>query len=212
MATHEFDVFFDYRCPFVYNAEGWLAQVREARGADAFHARWRPFSLEQINQTVGPEHKVWEVAEEEMPGGIMAHRAGRAALRQGEEAFARFHPLLLKARHEDRADLADRAVLEAVAGSAGLAVDRFKQDLADPSTLTEIVESHTASVAEHGVFGTPTFVFANGAGAFLKLIKPGDPGEAVRFFDALVEVMEAGLFIGEIKRPQPPWPKGVLGR
>jgi len=93
---------------------------------------------------------------------------------------------------------------------AELDVARFERDLDDRSTLDDIAESHTKAVEERGVFGTPTFVFENGASAFLKLIKPTSPEEANKAFDALMTIMESNLFVGEVKRPQPPWPKGVF--
>jgi protein-disulfide isomerase len=122
----------------------------------------------------------------------------------------RFMPLLLKARHEERKDLGDQELLKALATEAGLDIERFTKDLNDRSTLDDIAASHKEAVEERGVFGTPTFVFENGASAFLKLIRPKTPEQAEKAFDSLVNIMSSDIFVGEVKRPQPPWPKGVF--
>ena len=122
----------------------------------------------------------------------------------------RYLPLLLKARHVDRLDLGDHDLLKRLAAEADLDAAQFEQDLNDRSTLDEIAASHTEAVEERGVFGTPTFVFENGATAFLKLIKPQSPEDAAKAFDSVVNVMSNNIFVGELKRPQPPWPKGVF--
>ena len=74
--------------------------------------------------------------------------------------------------------------------------------------LQKIVSDHTEAVEKYGVFGTPTFVFPNGSAAFLKLLKPPEK-DASGLLDLLSEVMENRSYVGEIKRPQPPWPSNV---
>ena len=185
--------------------------VKEARGGeDAIEVTWKPLSLQQMNQKVGPEYKAWDEADDDLHHSLWGLRAGQAARRQGEDALRRILPLMLKARHEDRKELNDKTMLKDLAAQAGLDVARFEQDLEDRSTLDEIAESHTRAVEELGVFGTPTFVFENGASAFLKMIKPRTPEEAVKTFDHIMAVMESDAVVGEIKRPQPPWPKGIF--
>jgi protein-disulfide isomerase-like protein with CxxC motif len=184
--------------------------VKEAHGGEVrLEINWKPFSLEQVNQKVGPEYKAWEEADENLNGSLWGLRAGIAAKRQGEDAMRRYLPLLLRARHADRLDLGDHDLLKRLAAEAELDVAQFEKDLNDRTTLDEIGASHTEAV-EKGVFGTPTFVFENGASAFLKIIKPRSPEEAAKAFDSVVAVMEGSLFVGELKRPQPPWPKGVF--
>jgi hypothetical protein len=186
--------------------------VKEARGTDEdpIEITWKPFSLEQANQKIGPDYKAWDEADDDLDGSLWGLRAGVAAKRQGEDAMRRYIPLLLKARHEDRKDLGDKDLLKEFAMQADLDVPRFEKDLEDRTTLDEIAASHKEAAEELGVFGTPTFVFENGASAFLKLIRPNTPQDAERAFDSLVDVMQSEIFVGEVKRPQPPWPKGVF--
>ena len=62
---------------------------------------------------------------------------------------------------------------------------------------------------ENGVFGTPTFLFENGHTAYMKTFIP-PKGEAVEVFDSFVSLFGGRTYIGEIKSPQPPWPKGAV--
>ena len=153
---------------------------------------------------------MWEEPADKLPPGIWGLRAGIAARRQGAEQSERFMPLLLKARHVDRKELGDKEVLCAVAEEAELDVARFREDLEDPAVLQEVADSHTEAVEKYGVFGTPTFIFSNGGSAFLKLMRPDSGEEAVKAFDTVMELMSSDLIVGEVKRPQPPWPRGVF--
>ncbi len=190
----------------------WLDKVTEAMGGEApLEVTWKPFSLAQVNQKTGdPDYKAWAEPDESLDQSLWGLRAGQAARRQGEDALRAFLPLLLNARHQDRVELNDVAVLQRLAGEAGLDVDRFTADLNDRSTLDEIADSHTHAVEELGVFGTPTFVFEGGGSAFLKLIRPQENEQALSAFNSLLGLMRDEVFVGEVKRPQPPWPKGVF--
>ena len=186
--------------------------MKKARGTgeDPIEINWKPFSLQQVNQKIGPDYRAWEEADDDLDGSLWGLRAGVAAKRQGEDAMRRYMPLLLKARHEERKDLGDKDLLKSLAKQAGLDMSRFGKDLEDRSTLDEIAASHKEAVEVKGVFGTPTFVFENGASAFLKVIRPKTPQDAERAFDSVIDVMQNEIFVGELKRPQPPWPKGVF--
>ena len=185
--------------------------MKQARGGEApLEVTWKPFSLEQVNQKVGPDYKAWAQPDSELGASLWGLRAGEAARRQGAEAMQRYLMLLLEARHVDRKDLGDREMLKELAGRARLDVARFERDLDDRSLLDAIAESHRQATEELGVFGTPTFVFENGASAFLKMIRPRTDEEALKAFDSLIPIMEGTVFVGELKRPQPPWPKGIF--
>ena len=185
----------------------WLDQVKQVYGDD-LQVNWKVFCLTQVNQKVGEGYQVWEEPDEKLPADLWGLRAGIAARRQKEELYWRVHLLILRARHEDRKDLGDKEMLRDVALKAGLDVERFMEDLDDRGTLQEIAQSHQEAVEQFGVFGTPTFVFPNGASAFLKLLSPATQEEALKTFETLMVLMENERFVGEVKRPQPPWPKG----
>ena len=134
---------------------------------------------------------------------------GLAAKRQGPDAFKSFLVTLLKARHEEKKDLNDPEVMREAAVAAGLDVARFLEDQADPELLQDIADSHTKAVEEHGVFGVPTYVFPGGNAAFLKMFIPPDE-QAPEIFESVTKVMGQFEHVGEMKRPQPPWPHGVI--
>ena len=132
-----------------------------------------------------------------------------SAKRQGKDAFESFFITLLKARHEEKKDLNDPAVMEEAATKAGLDMARFREDLADPDLLKELAESHTRAVEEFGAFGVPTFVFPGGKSAFLKMFIPPDD-QAAEMYESLSKTIREFDYLGELKRPQPPWPHGVI--
>ena len=186
----------------------WLESAKEQSG-DQLDINWRGFLLEQVNNKQGPDWKVWEQPDDYEFRGLWALRAGEAAKMQGEEVFQKFHIALLRARHEDRVNIGDRDVLMEVAGSAGLDLEKFRTDIDDPAVKERVVANHLEAVENYGVFGTPTFVFPNGAAAFLKMLKPPE-GNGARVLELLSELMNEHIYIGEVKRPQPPWPKGAF--
>ena len=194
----------------MYNAAVWLAQVREVSGKD-IDIDWQPFSLSQVNSDKGPDFKLWDQPEH-LDGSdrtFLAHRAGLSAKRQGKDAFESFFITLLKARHEEKKELDDPAVMEEAATRSGLDMARFREDLADPDLLRELGESHTRAVEEFGAFGVPTFVFPGGNSAFLKMFIPPEE-QSEEIYESLIKVIGEFGHLGELKRPQPPWPHGVI--
>jgi predicted DsbA family dithiol-disulfide isomerase len=198
----QFDVLYDYLCPFVYRASVLLQNVLDS-GERKLEVRWRYFSLTQVNSK-DDGWTVWDAPESERVRGRLAFKAAEAARRQ--EAFEDFHMRLLRARHEDRIDIDDAAAVERVADESGLDLDRFRKDLADPTILTALARDHRSAVAEHGVFGTPTLVFPGGATAYVRLSEAPDAAESVAIFDRLVSIAADEPRILEIKRPSKPSP------
>ena len=194
----------------MYNAAVWLAKVEEQTGKPV-EIDWQPFSLSQVNNDKGEDYKVWEQPEiiDGSDTTLLAHLAGLAAKRQGAEAFKSFFMALLRSRHEEKNDLLEPDVIYAAAEKAGIDVSRLREDVADPELLKELAVSHTKAVEEVGAFGVPTFVFPGGNSAFLKLFVPPDE-QAAEMYEGLFKTMSEFAYVGEIKRPQPPWPSDVI--
>jgi predicted DsbA family dithiol-disulfide isomerase len=110
------------------------------------------------------------------------------------------HWALLRARHRDRLDIDGDAVYD-IAAAAGLDVERIKTDVADPSILDLLASDHTTAVREHGVFGTPTFVFAGGEAAYVRLAPSALEDGAAEVLERVLAVAAAEPRILEIKRP-----------
>jgi predicted DsbA family dithiol-disulfide isomerase len=173
--------------------------VKESLGSE-LTINWRYFSLEQVNSQAGPDWKIWEQSEDFPSRGLRAFWAAEAARNQGEDAFNRFHSALLKARHEERQNIADRNTLIEVAKSVALDMARFERDLGDRKLLSKLAQDYTSAVETMGVFGTPTLVFAEEQAVFLKM-SPPPPEESLSFFAELSQLAEQRQYIQEIKRP-----------
>ena len=122
------DIYFDYLCPYVYNAAIWLQRVQVCMGSK-LKINWRYFSLEQVNSEQGPRWKIWEQPTTYPSRGLRAFWAAEAARLQGEEAFDSFHVALLRARHKQNRDIADIAALIEVAENVGLDLTQFQNDI-----------------------------------------------------------------------------------
>ncbi len=196
----EFEVYYDYSCPFVYRASLLLASVAARRPLDV---RWRYFSLTQVNSKE-EGWTVWDAPTAEKVRGRLAFMAAEAARRQNR--FDLFHAALLRARHEGRLNLDDVEVIDVVAEESGLDADRFHRDLADPTIVAALARDHTNAIAVHGVFGTPTFVFPNGASAYIRLAEVPRADGALQLFDSLLAIAADEPRVLEIKRPVKPSP------
>ncbi|NLE77450.1 MAG: thioredoxin domain-containing protein, partial [Chloroflexi bacterium] len=150
------------------------------------HVGWRGFSLAQVNH---PEPNRWRVWEQPLrdpawqladcASSLRAFWAAEAARRQDEALFLQMHRLLLQARHGLGQDLADLDHLTHLAREAGLELQRFRRDMADPTCLERLAGDHEAGRVQ-GVFGTPTFVFPGSQPVYLKLGRLLSPDEGVR--------------------------------
>lgn len=196
----ELEVFYDYLCPFVYRASVLLENVGRSR---KLKVNWRYFSLTQVNSK-DDGWTVWDAPVSERVQGRLAFMAAEAARRQGR--FEEFHMPLLQARHRDRLDLDRPEVVERVAVDSGLDIQRFRKDVSDPEILASLARDHQEAVSKHGVFGTPTLVFPDGASAYVRLAEGPEAADAQRMFDKLVAIAAGEPSILEIKRPRKPAP------
>ena len=191
----------------------WLDKVKKAYG-DNLDITWRNFSLEQnahnLKEGLDSDWKVWDQDDPAQGRSLLSQIAAEAAKRQGDDAHARFHLALLTARHggEGRISLGDEDAILKVAEDAGLDAGRMREDMKDPELRRIIGEDHEAAIAD-GIFGTPTYIFENGNMAYLKAFIPDDE-DAVASFEHYIALANHRNYFGEIKRPQPPWPRGVL--
>ena len=191
----------------------WLDKVKKAYG-DNLNITWRNFSLEQnahnLREGLDSEWKVWDQDDPSQGRSLLSQIAAEAAKRQGDDAHAAFHLALLTARHggEGRVSLGDEEAILKVAEEAGLDSAQMREDMKDPELKRIIAEDHEAAIAE-GIFGTPTYIFENGNMAYLKAFIPEDE-DAVASFEHYIALANHRNYFGEIKRPQPPWPRGVL--
>jgi len=196
--------YLDYLCPYAWRGAEVAAMVARPLG---LRFEWRHFSVIQSDHPPGDGWQLWNAAiddDDPLGGrGLAPFLAGCAARRQGPEAFDRFHLALLRARHVEGLPLT-RATNLRVAEGSGLQLARFERDLADPELRTCLAQEHHQAVARD-VFGTPTFAFADGHVAYLRVRHlPADAGEAVRLFGAFRDLLSRFPDLETVRRPRPP--------
>lgn len=154
-----------------------------------------------MNSKEGPDWRLWDQPESYPSKGLLALRAGESAKRQGQDQFDRFHLALLRARHEQGQDLTERATILLAAREAGLDLPSFERDLADRQLLKNIGKDHMEGVKRFEVFGTPTLIFDNGLGAYLRLKPPPPPEQALQVFEEFYDIVAKRPYVLEVKRP-----------
>ncbi len=200
--TFTFDLYFDYACPFVYGSAIWLDAVR--RKSDyKLRINWKFFPLEQVNHPDGPDSRFYATPAAEKSKGILALRGGIAARNQSSAAFDAFSLAYLKMKHVEKQEHGRKSVILEAAQRAGLDMDRFAHDLEDPGVI-ELIGRDYEEARALGVFGTPTYVFADGTNSYLQLYPPPPDKDAVAFFDEFVLMTRKKPWFREFKRCYPP--------
>jgi predicted DsbA family dithiol-disulfide isomerase len=198
------DVYFDFACPYVHSAASWLREVNCQLGDNPIQVTWKFFPLEEVNAPPDADMPIWDLPPDRRSRGRDSFHAAAAARRQGREAFERFHAELLTLKHVEEQDHGKRSTLNEAAARAGLDLARFAADLDDRGLLVEIKNDYVAGKECLGVFGTPTFVFANGQSAYLRILPPPPTDEAVAFWLDFVRDVRDRPYLQEIKRPRRP--------
>lgn len=200
-------IYVDYGCPYVHRAIEMIATLQQAH-ADVPPVTWRFFSLAQVNHRLRDGWQVWDLPTStpdwETHDAARALRffwAAEAARRQGDDALLRFQLVLARTIHVERTPVDSWDAVDAVAEKAGLDLPRYAADRRDPAALQRLATDHQSGV-ELSVFGTPTFVFADAAPAYLKLARVLDADAAPTTWAAFRAVAQARAEILEIKRPQ----------
>jgi predicted DsbA family dithiol-disulfide isomerase len=173
--------------------------INEVEGG--LSVQWKTFSLEQQNTKEGPDFMIWE--DQDYPSqGFMALVAAKAALKQGEAPFLRFHRATFKARHDEGKDIGDIEVLKEIAQQTDLDLARFEQDVARDETWQAAGEDHAESKEKYRVFGVPTLVFEQGEPVFVKLQSiPESREERLSLFELISDMGAKRPYLLELKRP-----------
>jgi len=193
-------IFYDYLCPFCDQVMKWLEIIEKSDKVD-LSIEWKVLSLEQINQNRGEDFKVWE--HPEYPArGIPALVAAKAALRQGEASFKKFHRLLFKAHHHQGKDIRKRAVLLETALEAGLDIQKFEKDLDLKENIQGIEDDYIEAKQSYNLFGVPSFVFENDEAIYVKLESvPETEEESIKMLEHLFQMGLDMPYLLELKRP-----------
>jgi hypothetical protein len=164
VTTKSFAITWDYRCPYARNAHEHVVVALQA-GAD-WDVQFVPFSLDQAHVAEG-DPPVWDVADS-YPG-LLATEAGIVVRDQFPDRFLPVHVALFAARHDNGLDTRKRDVLAAVLDEQGVDGGAVLDAIDDGWPLEVFRKQHEAAVADHQVFGVPTFL-VDGHAAFVRLL------------------------------------------
>ena len=195
-----FTVTWDYRCPFARNAVEHVLLGLEA-GAP-WQVRFAPFSLNQAHVREG-DTDVWD--DPAMRSTLRAMQVGIAVRDRFPDKFGRVHHALFAARHDDGRDLREDDVLRAVLTEQGLDAEAVFADVDEGRPLDTFRREYEQLVAEHSVFGVPTFV-ADGQAVFVRLMhRPlGDADLACRTVDRVLDLVTGWPELNELKHTSIP--------
>ncbi len=195
----ELDFYFDFLCPFSYQASIWIRDVADLMGTEYVDLRWRFISLAQLNRK-SPDWNVWEhKPEDEDTYGLLALLAGAAALKSsGMEGLGRFYRELGRLHHEKKEPLTAETIEKAAQASEVQVAAAY--DGSDPELYEILKQNHHEGVEKYGVFGTSTLVFEEKYGFYLKIMPSPPKDRALDIFQhiQMLAMVEKNVF--EVKR------------
>ena len=195
-----FSLTYDYRCPFARNAHEHVVTGLQA-GAP-WDVRFSPFSLSQVHVEEGAT-AVWDD-----PGKapeLLAVAASLVVRDQFPDQFLDFHAAMFAARHDQSLDIRDERVVSQVLTGAGVDAAAVLDAVHDGWPVEQFRKEHEAAVADHQVFGVPTFV-VGGQAAFVRLMKrpEGDAAVARATIDRVLGLVGGTPEINELKHTSIP--------
>jgi len=170
-----FAVTFDYLCPFARIANEIVIRAQED-GGPVHEVEWRAFSLSQAHLEEGAT-PVWET--DPPASGVLALQWGLAVRDQFPDRFPAAHLAIFAARHDQGRDINDTEVVRAAVASAGLDPRAIARVVAEGGPAKALADDHTWGVAEHRVFGVPTFVAGDRA-IFVRLMRRAEDAASAR--------------------------------
>jgi len=193
--TTSFAVTWDYRCPFARNASEHILDALEA-GAD-WDVTWVPFSLNQVHVEEG-DPAVWD--DPSKADGLLAMQAGIAVRDNEPEVFLAVQRALFAARHDEGRDIREEDVIRDVLANAGADADQVFKEIASGAPLKTFRAAHEEAVAEHKVFGVPTFI-KDGQAVFVRVMdRPkGNSPHAQKTIERILDLVTGWPDLNEFK-------------
>lgn len=200
--SRRFAVAFDYLCPFARNAHEHVLVGLED-GAD-WEVSFVPYSLAQGHVEEG-QPDVWDREDPARAAGVLALQVGLAVRDHAPEDFRAVHAALFAARHDEGRDLKDREVLHDVLTRSGLDADELFEIVDGGGPLKTLQTEHGDAVANHGVWGVPTFIAGDRAVFVRFLDRPeGDATVARRRIEHAVDLVVDEPMLHEFKQTDLP--------
>jgi hypothetical protein len=198
-SPRRFAVTWDYRCPFARNAHDHV--VAALRGGAPWEVTFVPFSLGQVHVAEG-EPDIWDRPADD--SGLLALQAGVVVRDRFPDRFLDAHEALFALRHDHGGRLRDEAAVAGALDGAGVESGKVLDVVASGEALEVVRHEHERAVADHGVWGVPTFIAGTEA-AFVRLMdRPGgDAAHATRSIERILDLLE-WTDLNELKRPTIP--------
>ncbi len=203
----DLDVYFDFLCPYSWQAAKWVCQILDLMGADVMAVRWRFFSFEQSTLAKkNSNFKIWEQKAGGQAQGVLPFAAGGAAhALGGEAALWKFYQALGRLRHEQGHPIWEPRYIEQGWQEAGLDNAALKPvlDGTDHTGLDKLKNDHAEGLEKYGIFGTPTLVFEEHRAFYFKMMPaPAELSDALELFQHVQRLaMGFSGAIHEFKRP-----------
>jgi protein-disulfide isomerase-like protein with CxxC motif len=193
--TVSFTVTWDYRCPFARNAVDHILTGLD--GGAPWDVRFAAFSLNQAHVHEG-DVDAWD--DPAVRPALLAMQAGIVVRDRFPDAFRKVHRALFAARHDEGRDLREADVVRAVLAEQDVDADAVLAEIEGGEPLDTFRQEHEELVAEHSVFGVPTFL-AGGQAVFVRLMNrpQGDVEEACRTIDRVLHLVSGWPELNEFK-------------
>jgi hypothetical protein len=197
--SRAFAVTWDYRCPFARNAHEHV--IEALRAGAPWEVTFLAFSLGQVHVGEG-ESDIWDRPGDDT--GLLALQAGVVVRDRHPERFLDAHEALFALRHDHGGHLRDGAAVAAALDGVGVDGAAVLEVVASGEALKVVRSEHEAAVADHHVWGVPTFIVGDQA-AFVRLMdRPG--GDGAHATDSLERILDllSWTDLNELKRPTIP--------
>ena len=195
----QFDLSFDYRCPFAKNIH--LHVVTALRVGADFNVNFVPWSLSQGSRSDGAPD-VWN--DPAYDGDLLSLAAGISVRDQQSEYFLDAHEALFRARHDRAIRLVTLDEISNVLAPLGVDMAKVATDVASRRPHDVIAASHK-EFDRFEAFGVPTFVVNDDATFVRYMSEPSDdPAESVELITSLLAMMTKRADLNEFKHTQLP--------
>jgi hypothetical protein len=197
--SRAFAVTWDYRCPFARNAHEHV--IEALRAGAPWEVTFLAFSLGQVHVGEG-ESDIWDRPGDDT--GLLALQAGVVVRDRHPERFLDAHEALFALRHDHGGHLRDGAAVAAALDGVGVDGAAVLEVVASGEALKVVRSEHEAAVADHHVWGVPTFIVGDQA-AFVRLMdRPGGDGaHATASLERILDLL-SWTDLNELKRPTIP--------
>lgn len=195
MASISFSVTYDYRCPFARNAHEHL--IEGLRAGATWDVEFVPFSLSEAHVEEGGA-SVWD--DPAKASHLVAMEASVVVRERYPERFNDVHLALFAARHDEGRDLREEGVVREILAVNGVNADDAMAEVADGWPGQLFRKSHEAAVADHHVFGVPTFIAGENAVFVRIMTRPqGDGALARSTIDHILQLVADHPELNEFK-------------